>query len=102
MRAELGREHKPACLMDMGTIGAKYLRAHGGLQNLDESEEVNACTVKCKVDVNGEEQDWLFLFKNETHNHPTEIEPLVAQLPALVARFAILCRVVAMSIRQCV
>lgn len=75
MRAELGREHKPVCLMDMGTIGAKYLRAHGGLQNLDESEEVNACTVKCKVDVNGEEQDWLFLFKNETHNHPTEIEP---------------------------
>ena len=75
MRAELGREHKPVCLMDMGTIGAKYLRAHGGLQNLDESEEVNACTVKCKVDVNGEERDWLFLFKNETHNHPTEIEP---------------------------
>lgn len=75
MRAELGREHKPVCLMDMGTIGAKYLRVHGGLQNLDESEEVNACTVKCKVDVNGEEQDWLFLFKNETHNHPTEIEP---------------------------
>lgn len=75
MRAELGREHKSVCLMDMGTIGAKYLRAHGGLQNLDESEEVNACTVKCKVDVNGEEQDWLFLFKNETHNHPTEIEP---------------------------
>lgn len=75
MRAELGREHKPVCLMDMGTIGAKYLRAHGGLQNLDESEEVNACTVKCKVDVSGEEQDWLFLFKNETHNHPTEIEP---------------------------
>lgn len=75
MRSELGREHKPVCLMDMGTIGAKYLRAHGGLQNLDESEEVNACTVKCKVDVNGEEQDWLFLFKNETHNHPTEIEP---------------------------
>lgn len=75
MRSELGREHKPVCLMDMGTIGAKYLRAHGGLQGLDESEEVNACTVKCKVDVNGEEQDWLFLFKNETHNHPTEIEP---------------------------
>lgn len=75
MRAELGREHKPVCLMDMGTIGAKYLRAHGGVQGLDESEEVNACTVKCKVDVNGEEQDWLFLFKNETHNHPTEIEP---------------------------
>ncbi len=75
MRSELGREHKPVCLMDMGTIGAKYLRAHGGLKDLDESEEVNACTVKCKVDVDGEEQDWLFLFKNETHNHPTEIEP---------------------------
>ena len=65
MRSELGREHKPICLMDMGTIGAKYLRAHGGLQGLDESDEVNACTVKCKVDVDGEEQDWLFLFKNE-------------------------------------
>ena len=75
MRAELGREHKPVCLMDMGTIGAKYLRAHGGVQGLDESEEVNACTVRCTVDVNGEDQDWLFLFKNETHNHPTEIEP---------------------------
>lgn len=75
MRAELGREHKPVCLMDMGTIGAKYLRAHGGLAGLDESEEVNACTVKCTVDVDGEDQDWLFLFKNETHNHPTEIEP---------------------------
>ena len=75
MRAELGREAKPVCLMDMGTIGAKYLRAHGGLENLDASDEVNACTVKCKVDVDGEEQDWLFLFKNETHNHPTEIEP---------------------------
>lgn len=75
MREELARGHKPICLMDMGTIGAKYLRAHGGLKDLDESEEVNACTVKCKVDVDGEEQDWLFLFKNETHNHPTEIEP---------------------------
>lgn len=75
MRHELGRDAKPVCLMDMGTIGAKYLRAHGGLANLDESDEVNACTVKCKVDVDGEEQDWLLLFKNETHNHPTEIEP---------------------------
>ena len=75
MRAELGREQKPVCLMDMGTIGAKYLRAHGGLAGLDESDEVNACTVKCTVDVDGEDQEWLFLFKNETHNHPTEIEP---------------------------
>ena len=75
MREELGRTKKPVCLMDMGTIGAKYLRAKGILKNLDESEEINACTIKCKVDVNGEHQDWLFLFKNETHNHPTEIEP---------------------------
>ena len=75
MRHELGRDDKPVCLMDMGTIGAKWLKKNGILKNLDESEEINACTVKVKVDVNGEDQDWLFLFKNETHNHPTEIEP---------------------------
>ena len=75
MRHELGRDEKPVCLMDMGTIGAKWLKAKGILKNLDESEEINACTVKIKCDVNGEEQDWLYLFKNETHNHPTEIEP---------------------------
>lgn len=75
MRHELGRDQKPVCLMDMGTIGAKYLRAHGGLAGLDESEEVNACTVKVTVDVDGTDEEWLFLFKNETHNHPTEIEP---------------------------
>ncbi len=75
MRHELGRDDKPICLMDMGTIGAKYLKAQGILKNLDESEEINACTVKIKCDVDGEEQDWLYLFKNETHNHPTEIEP---------------------------
>ena len=75
MRHELGRDGKPVCLMDMGTIGAKYLRHTGDLAGLDESEEINACTVKVKVDVNGTPEDWLFLFKNETHNHPTEIEP---------------------------
>lgn len=75
MRRELGREDRPICLMDMATIGAKWLRHEGILTNLDESEEINACTVKVKVDVDGEDQDWLFLFKNETHNHPTEIEP---------------------------
>ena len=75
MRHELGRDQKPICLMDMGTIGAKYLKAKGILKNLDESEEINACTVKCKVDVDGHDEDWLYLFKNETHNHPTEIEP---------------------------
>ena len=75
MRHELGRDDKPICLMDMGTIGAKWLKHTGQLKNLDESEEINACTVKVKVDVNGALEDWLFLFKNETHNHPTEIEP---------------------------
>ncbi len=74
VRKELGRE-KPVTLMDIATIGAKYLRRNGYLEKLDESEEVNACTVKVKVDVDGRDEDWLFLFKNETHNHPTEIEP---------------------------
>ena len=75
LRRELGREGKPVCLMDMGTIGARYLKSTGQLTGLDESEEINACTVRVKVDVRGEDQDWLYLFKNETHNHPTEIEP---------------------------
>lgn len=75
MRKELGREDRAVSLWDMATIGAKYLRKKGILTNLDESEEINACTVKVKVDVDGTDEDWLFLFKNETHNHPTEIEP---------------------------
>ena len=75
MRKELGREDRAVSLWDMATIGAKYLREKGVLTNLDESEEINACTVKVKVDVDGTDEDWLFLFKNETHNHPTEIEP---------------------------
>ncbi len=73
-RKDLGRT-KPICLMDLGTIAAKALKKSGQLTKLDESEEINACTVKMKVTVDGEEQDWLLLFKNETHNHPTEIEP---------------------------
>ena len=75
LRHKLGREEKPLCLMDMGTIGAKHLEATGQLSGVDESDEVNACTVKVEVDVDGKLEDWLFLFKNETHNHPTEIEP---------------------------
>ena len=74
-RKQLHREHKPINLMDIATIAAKQLRAEGKLENLDESEEINACTVKIKVDVDGKDEDWLLLFKNETHNHPTEIEP---------------------------
>ena len=73
-RKELGRT-KPINLMDIGTLAAKYLKKQGKLDKLDESEEINACTVKIKVDVNGVDEDWLLLFKNETHNHPTEIEP---------------------------
>lgn len=75
LREELGRTEKPRCMMDLATIGAKALKKRGILTNLDESDEINACTVKIKCDVDGEDQDWLFLFKNETHNHPTEIEP---------------------------
>ena len=66
---------KPITLMDMGTRGAKYLKKSGALTDLDESEEINACTVKIDVDEDGEKKPWLLLFKNETHNHPTEIEP---------------------------
>ena len=73
-RAEIDRT-KPVTLMDVGTIGAKVLKARGLLTDLDESEEINACTIKMEAVVDGEKQDWLLLFKNETHNHPTEIEP---------------------------
>lgn len=74
-REQLGRTQKPINLMDIATIAAKQLRKEGKLDKLDESEEINACTVKIRVDVDGREEDWLLLFKNETHNHPTEIEP---------------------------
>ncbi len=73
-RKELGRT-KPVNLMDIGTLAGKYLRKNGYLEKLYESEEINACTVRMTVTVDGEEQPWLLLFKNETHNHPTEIEP---------------------------
>ncbi len=73
-RAEIGRT-KPVTLMDVGTIGAKVLASRGLLTDLDESDEINACTIKMEAVVDGEKQDWLLLFKNETHNHPTEIEP---------------------------
>ena len=73
-REALGRT-KPICLMDLGTIAAKALKKAGKLPKLDESEEINACTVKTEVTVDGVTEPWLLLFKNETHNHPTEIEP---------------------------
>lgn len=74
VRKELGRT-KPICLMDLATVAVKYLKVNGKLPKLDESEEINACTVKIEIEVDGIKEPWLLLFKNETHNHPTEIEP---------------------------
>ena len=74
-RNALGRENKPICLMDLATVAVRHLKANGKLDKLDESEEINACTVKIDVTVDGVTEPWLLLFKNETHNHPTEIEP---------------------------
>ena len=73
-RKQLNRT-KPINLMDIATLGARYLKSTGQLQKLDESEEINACTVKIEVEIDGVKEPWLLLFKNETHNHPTEIEP---------------------------
>ncbi|MCL2580687.1 MAG: phosphoribosylformylglycinamidine synthase [Oscillospiraceae bacterium] len=75
MRAGLGREKAPVTLMDMATIAARSLKALGVLNRLDESGEINACSVNVRVNVGGLDEDWLVMFKNETHNHPTEIEP---------------------------
>lgn len=75
MRNELGRNDKSRCLMDMATIGARYLKKHGFLNDMEQSEENNACSIFVNVTVDGEPQKWLLQFKNETHNHPTEIEP---------------------------
>ncbi|MBQ7789532.1 MAG: phosphoribosylformylglycinamidine synthase [Clostridia bacterium] len=73
-RKELGRT-KPINLMDIATLAVRYLKKEGKLPKLDESEEINACTVKIDVEIDGKSEEWLLLFKNETHNHPTEIEP---------------------------
>ncbi len=75
MRKELGRENKGLNLMDMATIGGRYLRKAGLLDDMEVSEENNACSVYVDVDVDGKLEKWLLMFKNETHNHPTEIEP---------------------------
>lgn len=76
MRKEVyGDREKDICLMDMACIGTKYLKKKGILHDLDESEEINACSIKVKAKINGKDEDWLVMFKNETHNHPTEIEP---------------------------
>ncbi len=74
-KAKLGRGEKPTCLMDIATTATRKLKADGLIPDLDESEEINACSVKIDVDVDGKDEQWLLMFKNETHNHPTEIEP---------------------------
>ncbi len=75
MRADLGRGNKPRCLMELATLGARWLRKQGKLDDLEQSEENNACSIFVNVDVDGKPEKWLLQFKNETHNHPTEIEP---------------------------
>ena len=75
MRKELGREKKSLCLMELATIGARYLRSIGKLDDMEVSEENNACSIFVDVDIEGQKEKWLLQFKNETHNHPTEIEP---------------------------
>lgn len=75
IRRDLKRENKTLCLMDLATIGARYLKKEGYLNDLEESEENNACSIYIQVDVDGMPEKWLLQFKNETHNHPTEIEP---------------------------
>ncbi len=69
------RTDKDQCLMDMAVLGMKILRQRGILNNMDQSDEINACSIVVPVDVDGKDEDWLIMFKNETHNHPTEIEP---------------------------
>ncbi|MEM5948878.1 phosphoribosylformylglycinamidine synthase [Spirochaetia bacterium 38H-sp] len=75
IKKKIKQEDRPQTLMDIATIGMKFLKQEGFLDNLDESPEINACTIKIKVNTSSGDEDWLLLFKNETHNHPTEIEP---------------------------
>lgn len=75
LRKVLNRENKPITLMDMATIGARYMEKIGKLDNKERSDENNACSIEIDVDVDGKNEKWLLMFKNETHNHPTEIEP---------------------------
>ena len=92
---------RPQTLMDMATLGAKVLKKRGVLTGLDESEEINACSVHVTATVDGEEQDWLLMFKNETHNHPTEIEPSAARPPASAAPSVTPCPAGPMCTRPC-
>ncbi len=75
IRKALGRENKTLCLMDLATIGARELKRIGKLDDFDESDEINACSIVINATIDGKDEPWLIMFKNETHNHPTEIEP---------------------------
>ena len=96
-------EQYPSCHADgYGGDCVKELRHRGLLQELDESDEVNACTIRVRADVNGKPEDWLLLFKNETHNHPTEIEPFGGAATCLGDASVIRCQDGLMFIRPCV
>ena len=82
-----GRDDKFVCLMDLALLAMKKLKAEGKLQDQEESDEINACSIVVPVDVNGKEEEWLINFKNETHNHPTEIEPFGGAATCLGERF---------------
>ena len=92
---------KPVCLMDIGTIAMKALRDQGRLADLDQSPEINACSIKVTIEVDGRDVDYLVMFKNETHNHPTEIEPFGGAAACLGGAIRVRCLVAPMSIRPC-
>lgn len=102
MREELGRSEKPQTLMDMATIFGRYERANGRLDDMEVSDEINACSVEIEVDVDGVKEPWLLMFKNETHNHQRKLNHLVARLLVSVGLFVTHCQVVLMSTKLCV
>ena len=102
MRADLGRENKPRCMMDLATIGAKELKKQGILKNLDESDEINACTVKIKCDVNGKDEDWLSSLRTRPTTTPPRSSPSAVLPPVSAVLSATRCPAAATSIRPCV
>ena len=102
VRAQLYEgKKKDVCLMDMATIGGKYLRKQGKLDDLDISEEINACSIEVPVEIDGRKEQWLVQFKNETHNHPTEIEPFGGAATCLGGAIRDPLSAGRMCIRQC-
>ncbi len=101
MRADLGRENKPRCMMDLATIGAKELKKQGILKNLDESDEINACTVKIKCDVNGKERTGCSCSRTRPTTTPPRSSPSAVQPPASAVPSVTRCPAAATSIRPC-